>query len=68
MKVRAFQHVHSLSLNWHLNRKTGEVLRIMDRGTDSVTGVLSIIVFNIVCAYIFTHTNEHNIYIHIYVL
>jgi ATP-binding cassette subfamily B (MDR/TAP) protein 6 len=36
-----------LSLQWHLSRKTGEVLRIMDRGTDSVTSVLSTVVFSI---------------------
>lgn len=39
--------MHRLSLQWHLSRKTGEVLRIMDRGTDSVTSVLSTVVFSI---------------------
>ncbi|KNC72983.1 hypothetical protein SARC_14455 [Sphaeroforma arctica JP610] len=32
MKVRVFEHLHSLSLHWHLNRQTGATLRIMDRG------------------------------------
>ena len=40
-------HLHRLSLRWHLSRKTGEVLRIMDRGTSSVNSLLSYIVFNI---------------------
>ena len=28
----AFSHLHSLSLDWHLRKKLGEVLRSMDRG------------------------------------
>lgn len=28
----AFGHLHSLSLDWHLSKKMGEVLRSMDRG------------------------------------
>lgn len=37
----------SLSLNWHLKRKTGEVLRVMDRGTSSINSLLSYILFTI---------------------
>lgn len=39
--------MHGLSLKWHLGRKTGEVLRIMDRGTDSTNNLLSFVLFNI---------------------
>ncbi|XP_038044684.1 ATP-binding cassette sub-family B member 6, mitochondrial-like isoform X1 [Patiria miniata] len=46
--VRLFGHLHSLSLKWHLNRKTGEVLRMMDRGTTSINSLLSYIIFQIV--------------------
>ncbi|KAA3676166.1 ATP-binding cassette, subfamily B (MDR/TAP), member 6 [Paragonimus westermani] len=42
-----FQHIR-LSLQWHLSRKTGEMLRIMDRGTASISNVLSYMLFNIV--------------------
>jgi len=28
----AFRHLHSLSLDWHLKKKLGEVIRSMDRG------------------------------------
>lgn len=42
-----FKHIHSLSLRWHLSRKTGEVLRIMDRGTGSVNSLLQYLLFNI---------------------
>lgn len=40
MELRLFSHLHELSLRWHLGRRTGEVLRIVDRGTSSVTGLL----------------------------
>lgn len=47
ISVRMLQHLHALSLTFHLNRKTGEVLRVMDRGTASVGALLSYILFNI---------------------
>jgi len=47
ISVYFFGHLHSLSLSWHLTRKTGEVLRIMDRGTNSMNTLLSYIFFNI---------------------
>ncbi len=47
LKLRVFSHLHHLSLRWHLTRKTGEVLRIVDRGTDSVDSLLNYILFNI---------------------
>lgn len=31
----AFSHLHSLSLDWHLKKKLGEVLRSMDRGINA---------------------------------
>uniref|UniRef100_A0A8C9AQ76 ATP-binding cassette sub-family B member 6 n=1 Tax=Prolemur simus TaxID=1328070 RepID=A0A8C9AQ76_PROSS len=48
VELRLFSHLHELSLSWHLGRRTGEVLRIVDRGTSSVTGLLSYLVFNII--------------------
>uniref|UniRef100_A0A0U9HU18 ATP-binding cassette sub-family B member 6 n=1 Tax=Chrysomela populi TaxID=154003 RepID=A0A0U9HU18_CHRPP len=47
VEVELFRHLHSLSLRWHLGRKTGEVLRVMDRGTDSINNLLSYIIFSI---------------------
>jgi len=47
-----FAHLHALSLNFHLNRKTGEVLRVMDRGTASIVSLLSYILFNIVPVFV----------------
>lgn len=40
LEVELFKHLHSLSLRWHLSRKTGQVLRVMDRGTSSVNNIL----------------------------
>uniref|UniRef100_A0AAR5Q0G4 ABC transporter domain-containing protein n=2 Tax=Dendroctonus ponderosae TaxID=77166 RepID=A0AAR5Q0G4_DENPD len=48
VQVQLFRHLHSLSLRWHLNRKTGEVLRIMDRGTESINSLLQLILFSLV--------------------
>lgn len=45
--MELFRHLHSLSLSWHLKRKTGEVLRVMDRGTDSINNLLNYIIFSI---------------------
>ncbi|XP_074047410.1 ATP-binding cassette sub-family B member 6 [Macrotis lagotis] len=47
VELRLFTHLHGLSLRWHLGRRTGEVLRVVDRGTASVTGLLSYLIFNI---------------------
>lgn len=46
-QLELFRHLHDLPLKWHLSRKTGEVLRVMDRGTDSIDNLLSYILFSI---------------------
>ncbi|MCI4378604.1 hypothetical protein PGIGA_G00217750 [Pangasianodon gigas] len=45
VQVELFAHLHALSLRWHLGRKTGDVLRSIDRGTASVSHLLDYIVF-----------------------
>lgn len=47
VEVELFKHLHGLSLRWHLSRKTGEVLRVMDRGTESINNLLNYILFSI---------------------
>ncbi|XP_049873404.1 ATP-binding cassette sub-family B member 6 [Pectinophora gossypiella] len=47
LQLELFKHLHGLPLRWHLSRKTGEVLRVMDRGTDSIDNLLSYILFSI---------------------
>lgn len=48
VELELFKHLHGLSLRWHLSRKTGEVLRVMDRGTDSINNLLNYILFSII--------------------
>ncbi|KAK2849902.1 hypothetical protein Q7C36_008685 [Tachysurus vachellii] len=45
VQLELFAHLHALSLRWHLGRKTGDVLRSIDRGTASVSHLLDYIVF-----------------------
>jgi ATP-binding cassette subfamily B (MDR/TAP) protein 6 len=47
IQMDMFAHLHRLSLSWHLARKTGEVLRVMDRGTKSIQTILQYIIFNV---------------------
>ncbi|KAM7380159.1 hypothetical protein PAMP_003472 [Pampus punctatissimus] len=47
VQVRLFSHLHGLSLRWHLERRTGDVLRSVDRGTSSINNLLSYILFSI---------------------
>jgi len=43
-----FDHVHSLDLQYHLNRNTGTLGRIIERGNRSISFVLNAMVFNTV--------------------
>tara|TARA_R110000782_G_scaffold117364_3_gene207639 strand:+ start:65575 stop:67497 length:1923 start_codon:yes stop_codon:yes gene_type:complete len=42
-----FVHLHRLSLRFHLNRKTGAVTKVMERGTKSIDTMLYFLLFNI---------------------
>ncbi|KAL4222048.1 ATP-binding cassette sub- B member 6 [Mactra antiquata] len=48
VQVKLFGHLHSLSLSWHLKRKTGEILRVVDRGTNSINNLLNYVLFQII--------------------
>lgn len=41
------QHLHKLSLRYHLERRTGGVARDLERGAGSVSSILNYLVFNI---------------------
>jgi ATP-binding cassette subfamily B protein len=43
-----FKHLHTLDLSFHLDRRIGGITRDIDRGTQSVSTLLSIFVFNII--------------------
>ena len=46
--LQTFQHLHKLSLRFHLDRQTGGLSRSLDRGTSGIESVLRLAVFNIV--------------------
>ncbi|WIA38058.1 hypothetical protein OEZ86_001427 [Tetradesmus obliquus] len=43
-----FGHLLALDLNFHVHRKTGQIMRILDRGTSSIQDIVNIILFNVV--------------------
>ena len=45
--VQTFAHVHTLSLRFHLERKTGGLSRIIERGTKGIDTLLSFATFSI---------------------
>jgi ABC-type transport system involved in Fe-S cluster assembly fused permease/ATPase subunit len=45
---RVLRHLFSLSLRYHLDRKTGGITRDLERGTNSLSSILNYLVFNIV--------------------
>ena len=45
---RVLKHLYSLSLSYHLDRKTGGVTRDLERGTNSLSSILNYLVFNII--------------------
>jgi ABC-type transport system involved in Fe-S cluster assembly fused permease/ATPase subunit len=48
LALSAFKHLHSLSLRFHLDRRTGGLARAVERGTQAVDFLLTFILFNIV--------------------
>ncbi len=48
LAIRTFRHVHSLSLRFHLERKTGAMSRIIERGVKGVEFLLRFMLFSIV--------------------
>ncbi|MGI8706067.1 MAG: ABCB family ABC transporter ATP-binding protein/permease [Sphingomicrobium sp.] len=47
LAARAFRHVHALSLRFHLERRTGSLTKILERGTKSIDMMLYFLLFNI---------------------
>src|SRR5947209_301168 len=46
--LAAFRHIHSLSLRFHLERRTGGLARAVERGTAGIEFLLSFMLFNVV--------------------
>ena len=47
LAARVFRHIHTLSLRFHLERRTGSLSKIVERGTKSIDMMLYFILFNI---------------------
>ena len=52
MSVDVLQHLHRLSLRFHLERNTGGISRDLERGTRSLASVLNMLVFSILPTFI----------------
>lgn len=48
LAIRTFSHIHRLSLRFHLERKTGAMSRIIERGVKGVEFLLRFVLFSIV--------------------
>ena len=48
LSVKVLEHLHNLSLRFHLERKTGNIIRDLERGTQSASSILNYLTFNIV--------------------
>lgn len=48
VSARVLQHLHFLSLRYHLERKTGRISRDLERGAGSISSILNYLVFNII--------------------
>ena len=48
LSVSVLNHLHQLSLRYHLERNTGAISRDLERGTQSISSILNYLVFNIV--------------------
>jgi ATP-binding cassette subfamily B protein len=47
ISLSTFKHVHSLDLDYHLNRRTGGLARDIERGTEGISFLLRFFIFNI---------------------
>lgn len=48
MSLTLFEHLHSLSLAFHLDRQTGALQRDIERGTSGISFLMRFLIFNIV--------------------
>jgi len=47
LALETFEHIHALSLRYHITRKTGTLSRVMERGVKGVEFLLRFLLFNI---------------------
>ncbi|KAG4305824.1 hypothetical protein PORY_000734 [Pneumocystis oryctolagi] len=46
LSVKAFEHIHSLSLDFHLSKKTGEIMSALDHGS-SINTFFEVVIFQV---------------------
>ena len=47
VSLALFKHLHALSVRWHLERRTGEVLTVLNQGVGAVGNLLQIVTFQL---------------------
>lgn len=47
LAVEVFRHLHRLSLRFHLERRTGSLAKVIERGTKSIDTMLYLLLFNL---------------------
>ena len=47
LTLNTFKHLHSLSLQFHLNRKTGALSKFIDRGIKGIDFLMNYVLFNV---------------------
>ncbi|POM77335.1 ATP-binding cassette (ABC) Superfamily, partial [Phytophthora palmivora] len=52
LRADLFGHLHSLSMNYHLTKKTGKVLRCLDRGSTSTDNIVNVIFFRLLPTFV----------------
>jgi ATP-binding cassette subfamily B protein len=52
LSTRVLQHLHNLSLRFHLERQTGSITRDLERGTQSLSSIINYMVFIIVPTFV----------------
>ncbi|KAF4320791.1 hypothetical protein BBI17_004970 [Phytophthora kernoviae] len=50
--AKLFGHLHSLSMNYHLTKKTGKVLRCLDRGSSSTDNIVNVLFFRLLPTFV----------------
>ncbi len=48
LALRTFNHLHAVSMRFHMDRQTGGLSRVIDRGVTGMQSVLRLAVFNVV--------------------
>ncbi len=48
LSTEVLTHLHNLSLSFHLDRHTGSITKDLSRGTNSLSSIVNLLVFNIV--------------------